>query len=669
MEVAGKVPLDVVMQDDVWIPAADGVRLAARIWRPRDSESTPVPAILEFLPYRRRDGTAERDALTHPYFAAHGYASVRIDMRGSGDSEAVLHGEYLKQEQDDALAIMNWLEQQTWCTGSVGMIGISWGGFNGLQVAARRPRQLKAVVSICSTDDRYADDIHFMGGALLLDKIGWGSTMFSLNAAPPDPAIVGESWRQLWMKRLNESGFWLADWMSHQRRDEFYKHGSVCEDWGAIECPVYAVGGWADGYTNAVGRLLANLRGPRKGLIGPWAHKYPHFAKPGPQIGFLQECLRWWDHWLKGRDTGIMDEPMLRAYIEAPVRPSPYNAEKPGCWVAEAGWTAEGSNPLTLSLSPGRLGEPGQGLERISSPQTTGLAAGKWCPYGVWADQPLDQRQEMGGQAIFDSEPLTEDVDMLGTPVLNLDVTSDRSNALVAATLCEVFPDGAATRVSYGILNLTHRDSHELPEPLVPGKCYRVEVKLCDIGHRFGKGNRIRLALSNAYWPIVWPSPEAGMLTVDCRRSELRLPVRKASALDALLKPLAPAESAPPLPQTEIEAGHNSWTVRVDAMSGTTRLERVNSDGWRRIDGISLELGTHTETRYLIHPEDPLSARIDTHYVRRYRRGDWYVTILTDVSLTSTAHDFLLGGRLEARENDKVVKKEEWSFSIPRDLV
>ncbi|MCX7350711.1 MAG: CocE/NonD family hydrolase, partial [Alphaproteobacteria bacterium] len=218
---------------------------------------------------------------------------------------------------------MSWLEQQPWCTGAVGMIGISWGGFNGLQVAALRPRQLKAVISICSTDDRYTDDVHFMGGALLLDKIGWGSTMFSLNAAPPDPAVVGDSWRQLWMTRLNESGFWLADWMSHQRRDAFYTHGSVGQDWSAIQCPVYAVGGWADGYTNAVGRLLANLRGPRKGLIGPWAHKYPHFAKPGPQIGFLQECLRWWDHWLKGKNTGIMEEPMLRAYIEEPVRPNP----------------------------------------------------------------------------------------------------------------------------------------------------------------------------------------------------------------------------------------------------------------------------------------------------------------------------------------------------------
>ena len=117
------------------------------------------------------------------------------------------------------------------------MIGISWGGFNGLQVAARRPQALKAVISLCSTDDRYNDDIHFMGGCLLLDKFAWGSTMFSINTAPPDPAHVGEKWREMWMERLEKSGFWIEDWLEHQHRDEFYKQGSVCEDWDAIEMP------------------------------------------------------------------------------------------------------------------------------------------------------------------------------------------------------------------------------------------------------------------------------------------------------------------------------------------------------------------------------------------------------------------------------------------------
>ena len=669
MRTAGPFPFDIEMHDDVRIRMPDGVHLAARVWRPHGSETAPVPAILEFLPYRRRDGTAERDALTHPYFAGHGYAAIRVDIRGSGDSEGVLKGEYLAQEQDDAVAILDWLSQQPWCTGRVGMIGISWGGFNGLQVAARRPPQLQAVISLCSTDDRYEDDIHFMGGALLIDKLIWGSTMFSLNTAPPDPASAGEGWRDLWMTRLNESGFWLEEWLTRQRRDGFYKHGSLCEDWDAIICPVYAVGGWADGYTNAVGRLLANLKGPRKGLIGPWAHKYPHFAKPGPQIGFLQECLRWWDHWLKGIDTGVMAEPMLRAWIENPIRPAPYNAEKPGRWVAETQWPAQTCKPLSLGLSPGRLGADGHGTITVSSPQTTGQAAGKWCPYGVWADQPLDQRQEMGGQVIFNSEPLDADIDVLGTPRLSVRVASDRPSALLVATLCEVFPDGAATRISYGILNLTHRNSHEVLEALEPGKTYDIALKLCDIGHRFGQGNRLRLAISNAYWPIVWPSPGSNKLSIICEVSALELPVRTPQAIDEKLKPFKPPESASPLEQTELESGLNTWTVTTDVMAGTVALQRINDDGWRRIEGIGLELGLRTTHTYTIKPDDPLSARLETHYVRRYRRGDWAVTSVTTVELTSSADSFLLKATLDAREGDTVAKQQSWDLRIPRDHV
>jgi hypothetical protein len=662
-------PHEIEIFDGIRIHMPDGVSLAARVWRPKGSDSAPVPAIFEFLPYRLRDGTAERDALTHPYFAGHGYACIRVDIRGSGDSEGVLRGEYLKQEQDDALAVLAWLADQPWCTGKVGMIGISWGGFNGLQVAARRPVQLKAVISLCSTDDRYADDIHFMGGALLIDKLTWGSTMFSLNTAPPDPQSAGETWRDMWLQRLDGSGFWLEEWLTRQRRDSFYKHGSVCEDWDAIACPVYAVGGWADGYSNAVGRLLANLKGPRKGLIGPWAHKYPHFAKPGPQIGFLQECLRWWDHWLKGIDTGIMAEPMLRAWIEDPIRPSPYNPEKPGRWVAEANWPGLGETPQTIGLSPGRLGIAGQGQVSVSSPQTTGQAAGKWCPYGSWADQPLDQRQEMGGQVIFDSEPLASGIDMLGTPLLKVRVAADQANAILAATLCEIFPDGAARRVSYGILNLTHRESHETPEALQPGKTYDVTLKLCDIGHHFGKGSRIRLAISNAYWPIVWPSPASNTLTITCEGSSLHLPVRTARASDTELKAFPQAESSPPLEQTQIEPGHNTWTINHDVVAGTVQLQRINDDGWRRIDGLGLELGLRTSHTYTIVPEDPLSAKLETHYVRRYRRGAWATTSVTTVELTSSAETFLLKAALDVREGEVVVKQQAWDLRIPRDHV
>ena len=669
-EVLTEFPRPVRIIDPVFIPLSDGVRLAARIWLPDDAEQTPVPAILEYLPYRREDGTAARDALTHPYFAGHGYACVRVDIRGSGDSEGVLLGEYLQQEQDDALEIIDWITAQPWCAGTVGMIGISWGGFNGLQVAARRPPALKAIVSICSTDDRYADDIHFMGGCLLTDKAAWNAAMFSINTTPPDPAVHGDRWREIWLERLRGSGFWLEEWLAHQRRDEFYKHGSVCEDFAAIEAAVYAVGGWADGYTNAVFRLLDGLQAPCKGLVGPWAHKYPHFAKPGPAIGFLQECLRWWDHWLKGEDTGIMDEPRLRCWLQDPVPPRTYYAERPGRWVAEDTWPSPRIEATSLHLNRDGLSpRPGDTVPlAIDSPLSVGMMAGAWCAYGVQPDQPGDQRAEAGGSLVFDSEPLAGDLEILGAPVLELEFACDRPQAMVAACLSEVLGDGAATRVSYGLLNLSHRESHERPAALEPGKTYRIRLQLNDAGHRFAAGNRIRLALSTAYWPIAWPSPEKATLTIAAGSSRLDLPRRPPRDGDAALAPFPAAQSAPPLDQTVEREPDYRWTLTQDMKTGFVTTHQWFDEGRTRYNehaGWTVE-STHAES-FSIHPDDPSSASLDITWTERFERDDWRVSSTTRTRMTATPTHFIVDATLEAREGDEIVHRQRWQREIERD--
>ncbi len=390
-----RFPHRVREMEHVLIPLADGTRLAARIWLPSAAEQHPVPAILEYLPYRKRDGTWERDALTHPWFAGHGYAGVRVDIRGSGESDGVLSDEYSQQELDDGLEVIAWIVRQSWCSGAVGMMGISWGGFNGLQIAALRPPALKAIVTICSTDDRYRDDVHFMGGALLTAKFGWASVFQLFMAHPPDPVLVGDRWRSMWLERIDAAPLFLAQWLQHQRRDAYWKHGSVCEDYGAIACAVLAVGGWTDGYTNAIPRLLAGLSAPRLGLIGPWAHRYPHFASPGPSVGFLQEALRWWDRWLKGIENDVMDEPMLRAWIMESVQPAAWHAERPGRWVGEPAWPPV-TVPRRLFLTgAGLLSAPGDAVAlTVRTPQSLGAAGGSWCPFGVGPDDADDQRDD-----------------------------------------------------------------------------------------------------------------------------------------------------------------------------------------------------------------------------------------------------------------------------------
>ena len=326
---------EVAVTENLWIPLPDGTRLAARMWRPRVED--PVAAVLEYIPYRKRDGTRGRDEPMHGFFAAAGFAALRVDMRGSGESDGLLDDEYLTQEQDDAVAVIAWIAAQPWCSGSVGMMGKSWGGFNALQVAARRPPALKAIITVCSTDDRFGDDIHYKGGCLLNDNLWWGAIMLAYQGRPPDPELRPD-WRERWLERLDHMPFWPALWLAHQTRDAYWRHGSVCEDWDAIAVPVLAVGGYGDAYTDAVPRLIQNLRVPRLGLVGPWAHIYPQDGSPGPAIDFLGECTRWWDHWLNGRETGLLAEPRMRAFIEERQPPSATRATSAGRFVGEAEW-------------------------------------------------------------------------------------------------------------------------------------------------------------------------------------------------------------------------------------------------------------------------------------------------------------------------------------------
>jgi hypothetical protein len=657
--------------ENAWIPLKDGTRLAARLWLPDDAERNPVPAVFEYVPYRKRDGTAQRDALVHPYFAARGFACVRVDIRGSGESDGVLTDEYLPLEQDDAIEVIDWIARQPWCTGAVGMMGNSWGGFNALQVAARRPAPLKAIITSCSTDDRYADDIHFMGGCLLNDNLKWASTMFAHNSRPPDPALVGDRWRGLWRQRLEGSGLWIDTWLRHQRRDAFWKHGSVCEDFSRIQIPVFSVSGWADGYKNAIPRLLRGLAVPQLAWIGQWAHKYPHMATPGPAVGFLQEATRWWEQWLCGRDTGIMQGPLLRAYIQEPVPPRSYHATIAGRWVGEAAWPSPHIERRRFYLNAsGLAAQAGRETAlRICSPQTVGLHAGRWCAYGTGPDLPSDQRADDAGSLVFDSEPLERRIEILGAPTVELELAADRPIAMVAVRLGAVAPDGAVTRVTYGLLNLTHRESHEQPAPLEAGRRYRVVVTLNDVGQAFLPGQRIRVAISTCYWPIAWPSPEAVTLTVFAGASHVELPVREARKEDAALPPLPPAELPPALPVTMLAPVRESRKITHDLWTDETHVEVSDDQGTKRFDGIGLAMRSRQDQRYSIRADDPLSARTEIAWTVAMSRGDWSIETRTHSVMTATRSHFRVQARLDAFEGDARVFSRNWMSEIPRDLV
>jgi predicted acyl esterase len=468
--------------------------------------------------------------------------------------------------------------------------------------------------------------------------------------------------------------------LSHQQRDAYWKHGSVCEDFEAIDIPVYVVGGWADGYTNAVPRLLAGLPGPKKGLIGPWAHHYPEVGSPGPAIGFLQESLRWWDYWLKEIDTGIMNEPMLRSWIQEGQPPQSYYAERPGHWVADPAWPSPQirSQAYTLNAGPaagqldGLLAETASETVPVSlrGSQTTGLYTGAWASYGLPGEFPADQQPDDGKSLSFTSAPLAAPVDILGFPLVKLTVAVDQPAAFLAVRLCDVAPDGASALVSWGVLNLTHRDNHEFPTPLTPGEPVTVTISLNMIGYRLPAGHRWRVAISPTHWPLIWPSRHPVTVTLFAgQASQLILPVRPAQLNDQKLAAFAPPEVAPALPVEVLRTEQMSRQKQVDMSSGKLEIKNSFDFGRIRYSDNGLEFEDITTDTYTIDEHEPLSASVRCERRLAYQRGDWQVRIETSSIMTADADHFYVTNLLDAYEGNSRVFTKSWTFKTPRNLV
>ncbi|WP_170413234.1 CocE/NonD family hydrolase [Ruegeria arenilitoris] len=658
------MPIETI--ENTWITLADGRRLAARIWLP---ETDPAPAILEYLPYRKRDGTAPRDETTHTVFAEAGYACIRVDIAGTGDSEGQFDDEYSEQELLDGEEVIAWIAAQDWCDGFVGMIGISWGGFNGLQLAFRQPPALKAVVSVASTVDRYADDIHFMGGCLLSDNMNWGSQMFAYLTRPADPELRAD-WREDWLARLQNVPFSAADWLRHPTRDSFWKHGSVCEDWSAIQTPVLAITGWADAYVNAPPALVANLTVPAKAVIGPWEHRYAHISKLDP-ADFHSEVIGWFDRWLKGQENGAEDLPAYRTYMQEHFNPTAHNSPRQGRWIAEATWPSPHVSEQVWHLTKGGFSqESTSGTVAIASPCHIGADGGYFCA-GMRIDNELagDQARDDALSVCFDSAPLQAPLELLGRAKLKFQFSVDQPVAQLVARLCDVSPDGVSQRISYRSLNVCHYHSHETPQTLEPGQIYEAEIALNECAHHLRGGHVLRLALSTSYWPIVWPAPNSAEVTLHLQDCALHLPVREVTREIHASEP-GPAQTYPVL-EAEPLRTPSAQSERMMTDDGRVVLETFDDYGKTRDPYHDLIVGSDVRMHYGIHPDDPATAVFETAWNFTFERADWQVAISTECRMTCDAQNFYLYRKLRATEGaDEIeVLTQEWSETVPRGLL
>ena len=669
MKHVTEFPRNVIEYPDMGIVMPDGTRLSARVWMPEDAAEDPVPVILEHLPYRKRDGTIVRDQFSHPWMAGQGYCCIRTDMRGSGDSEGLLFDEYTQQELQDACDVIAWAAAQPWCNGNVGMQGISWGGFNSLEVAYLRPPALKAIITICSTVDRYADDIHYKGGCLLVENFGWSANMLSYSSRPPDPMLVGdENWERIWLERLEKQPLNWGEWHRHQHRDDYWKHGSVCEDYSAIQAAVLTVGGWHDGYRNTISHLVENLSAPVKGIVGPWNHKYPHYAGPNPAIGFLQESKRWWDYWLKGEETGIENDPAYRIYEMDSIAPKRWFNERPGRWIAEDQWPSPDIRTEVFHFNDGHLSSKASEPHKttVASPQDCGLSAGEYFPFAFSDELPDEQSKDDQKSACFVGKTFQKSVSIVGAPLVRFAFSSDKSNAHLAIRLCDLRSDGTSAFITHGVLNLTHFASHETPEALAPNQVYQAELALDQIAYRLPAGHKLQVAISTSYWPTLWPSPESAEITL--HEGQIEIPLRSK---------LAHADEW----QFEKPVGAMPWrteSLRPDSYRRTTQREptsgvvtvSINADSGENRDlQHGLISGSWFKEDFYIHPDDPCSARTKAEWEQTGgREGQmWRTHVATEMTCDKT--HFYTIARLMAFRNDELVFERDYSDQVERLLV
>jgi predicted acyl esterase len=657
---------------EIWIPMPDGIRLAVSLFMPADRKAgARFPVLLEYLPYRKDESRRDRFAL-FSYFIARGYVVARVDIRGTGTSEGrLIEYEYSDRELEDGEAVIDWLSKQEWSTGKVGMFGISWGAFNSIQTAMRNPPALKAIVAVEGTDDLFRDDCHFIDGMMHVDSYEFGQDIANILPAPPDYVIDEAYFRDRF-----DTEPWLLIYKRRQRDGPFWNRASLNSDYSSIRIPTFVIGGWYDGYRDSVPRMLEKLDAPVKGMMGPWAHTWPNSPYPEPGMEWRHEAVRWFDHWLKGSDTGIMEEPRFAVYVREWHPPGVVD-KVPGYWRWEDGWPIDRSEGLALyahadhTLSRVNSGGGDGQVHRLRYIPTVGLEASgnvNW-----WGDFPWDQRGTDAYSLTYDSAPLEQDLEILGFPKAILNVSADEALADWIVRISDIAPDGTVTQVAGAGINGAHRKSSEEPEVLVPGQVFKLEYDLHFTSWVFPKGHRIRLAVNNALWPMIWPTPYAMTTTLGVdgpNPSCIVLPAVTGS--DRRGPEFLPPAKDPELP------GYGSLKLGEDTDSGyaeTKSIERnlLASQARTAASGTSGSFypwGTITYSENMVHEardNDPARAGVSGQSRYTVELGGRTVIVEGDLSLTSDRENFYYTYTRRALENGRLIRERTWKETIPRD--
>jgi hypothetical protein len=642
------------------IPMPDGVQLAATLYMPADLKpGARVPALLEYLPYRKDDDDAVSDYGHHAYFARHGYVGARVDIRGFGNSGGVQPPrEYSAQEQQDGERVIAWLARQPWSNGKVGMLGISWGGFNSIQMAMRRPPALKAILAVAATEALFTEDVHYMDGIMHVDEFEVSMDLDQGRSGAPNFPLDEDT-----LAKRMDSTPWSLDYFRHQRNGAFWRAPiRRLED---IHVPCFLIGGLQDGYRNSIVRMLERVPAPVHAWVGPWNHDFPNGSIYGPRVEWRDQAVRWFDHWLKGIDNGVEHDPKVVFYQQQGHSPGAEPQDVPGEWRADS-WPPAGLKSVSWFLAPNHQltqAPAAAATDHLRYVPSAGVEAGFW-----WGELLSDQRPVDAYSLTYDSPPLDEDVAMLGRAHVRLYASADAPLADWFVRLEDVAEDGRVTAITGAGLNGAQRQSTDRPEALVPGTEYRLDLDLYLSSWVWTKGHRIRVAVSNAQWPMLWPTPYPMTTT-------LRLGGLEGSSIALPVVPVH-GQAPPPFAQPEpIETPPDITTTGDYAWPGTWNLERDEAAGrstvtWRGASALQFPWGSydhHEQIVYHVDDAHPADAAVEGDGESVEKLADRVLTYRGHLKFTSDATTFHYFYTRELLRDGSVVRTRSWHEDIPRD--
>lgn len=653
---------------EVRIRMPDGVGLAADLYLPTNGKAGErYPVVLEYDPYRKNESRAGRYPI-YAYLARRGYIVARVDIRGTGSSEGrLVPHEYSDQELDDGEVIINWLSHHPQSNGNVGMFGISWSGFNAIQLAMRQPPALKAIIPVDATEDLYQDDVHYMDGIMHMDSWEMSQDLYNALPAPPDYKIDDDYFRNRF-----DTDPWMLTYKKQQRDGPFWDRASARDKYHLIKVPAFHIGGWYDGYRDSLPRMLANVKAPVKAMIGPWSHQWPHDPYPKPGMEWRHEAVRWYDYWLKGKDTGIMDEPKFAVYVRDWHPPGPYLDTAPGYWRYEDGWPVERIQQRVFHAQENHglaAKAPKPTVHNLRYQPSSGVEAGG--PVMWWGDVAPDQRPTDAYSLVYDSDVLIKKLEILGLPRALLNVSVDVPHANWFVRVSDVAPDGTVTQITGAGFNGAHRNSARAPQAITPGEKFQLDIEMHFTSWVFPPGHRIRFSISNAQWPMLWPTPY--MMT-----SKLYLGGKDGARFILPVVPETP-DRAPAflaVQKSEELAGYG-W-----GESGTTSgygeissIERNPQTGDARVTATNGGVSIFPWGRQTYH-EKIEHRTSDLHPEATSMTGEYDITVSLDgrelqlegeASFASDADHFYLKYTRRISENGRLTRERAWSETIPRD--